>query len=327
MDADRLRRLLDTVARQRALVIGDAMVDAYIWGRAERLSPEAPVLVVRSERETEVPGGAANVAHCVTALGASAGLCAVVGQDAAAEILRARLFELGISPVVLVADPSRPTTVKTRVVAQRQQVVRIDREERTPLSPALAHEFDAKAAVAMDGATGLLLSDYDKGVLTPVSIPPLLRAARERRLIVAANAKPRHAACYRGVGLLTVNRSEAEAIAGCDSSTPDTARHAAEVIAKKTGCEAVLVTLGPDGAVVRDREGVAAHVPAVPVEVFDPAGAGDTSVAAAMLALCAGANLVEAVEFAMLAAAVVVRKVGVATATPDEILALAAGAP
>ncbi|MBI2302686.1 MAG: bifunctional hydroxymethylpyrimidine kinase/phosphomethylpyrimidine kinase [Armatimonadetes bacterium] len=322
MTTERLRELLAAIARVRTLVVGDAMVDEYVWGRAERVSPEAPVLVVRCERETQVPGGAANVVHCIQALKASVGLCAVVGQDAAAELLRARLRELRVDPVVLLADPHRPTTVKTRVVAGRQQVLRIDREERAPLSAALANQFDQAVEAALPGRQGLLLSDYDKGVLTPLSIPGLLRAARRHELRVAVNAKPRHAAAYRGVGLLTVNRLEAEAIAGHPADDSERAAKAATEIQTRLDCEAVLVTLGAQGAVLREKGGTVTHVPAVAVEVFDPAGAGDTTIAAAHLALCAGSTPHEAAELAMLAAAVVVRKVGVATATPEEVLAM-----
>ncbi|NUQ00572.1 MAG: hypothetical protein HUU35_12025, partial [Armatimonadetes bacterium] len=177
---DRLQELLNAIARVRTLVVGDAMLDEYIWGAAERISPEAPVMVIRSERVSQVPGGAANVINCLRALGAGAGLGAVIGQDEAGQILRQRLTEAGAEPVLLIVDPDRPTTVKTRVVAHSQQVLRIDREVRRPLSAALAAALDQAANEALASCDGLLLSDYDKGVLTPDSVPPLLASARAR---------------------------------------------------------------------------------------------------------------------------------------------------
>lgn len=322
MTLQRLRELLDAMTKVRTLVVGDAMMDEYIWGRAERISQEAPVLVLRSERETRVPGGAANVVHCVTALGAAAGLCAVAGNDSPAEDLRLKLSDLGVTPVVLLCDVDRPTTIKTRVVASAQQVVRIDREDRSPIPIDLVRQLDAAAVELLPQGQGLLLSDYDKGVLTPQSIPALLRAAKELGLQVAVNAKPRHAAAYHGVDLFTVNRSEAEAICSESCQSVQDAGRCAKLIAERIGCGAVLITLGPDGAVLGE-DGQISHVPAVPVEVYDPAGAGDTTIAAAHAAMCAGATAREAAELAMLAAAVVVRKVGVATARPEEVLKLA----
>ncbi len=319
----RLHDLLKAIGRLRSLVIGDAMVDEYIWGVAERVSPEAPVLVVRSEQVTQVPGGAANVVHCLRAMGAGAGLGAVVGDDEAGRGLAQRLTELGADPLVLVADPARPTIVKTRVLAHTQQVVRIDREVRGQLPDDLLQVFFDRCGAALNGCTGLLLSDYDKGVLTPHTIPAIVAEAARRGAPVAVNAKPRNAPLYRDVDLVTVNRFEAEAICGFAPEGRDEARRAADAIVDSIGCGHVLVTLGGEGAVLRAREGEAVHVPAVQVQVFDPAGAGDTTVAAAHLALCAGAEPLEAAQLAMLAAAVVVRKVGVATATAAEILALA----
>jgi len=319
---ERLAELLHRIAACRCLVLGDAMLDEYIWGVAERISPEAPVMVVRRERITRVPGGAANVLNCVRALGARAGIVAVVGADSAGADLARKLVEAGAAPVALLTAEDRPTTLKTRVVAHSQQLVRIDHELRAPLPADLAQRLDETAAEALDGCDGLLLSDYDKGVLTPDSIPPLLAAAATRGVRVAVNAKPRCAEYYRGVELVTVNRVEAEALCGFNPATPEQAGRAAEAVGTRLGSRLVLVTLGGQGAVLWSAEGGSEPVPPVPVEVYDAAGAGDTTIAACHLALCAGATPREAVELAMRAAAVVVKKVGVQTASPAEILAL-----
>jgi D-beta-D-heptose 7-phosphate kinase/D-beta-D-heptose 1-phosphate adenosyltransferase len=322
MTQARQAELLAAMAGVPVLVVGDAMLDEYVWGVAERVSPEAPVLVVRSQRTTHVPGGAANVVGCLLALGARCGLSGAVGCDRQADVLRAKLVELGAAPVELVADALRPTTVKTRVLAHTQQVVRIDHESRAPLENGPARDLLARVASALDGCRGLLLSDYDKGVLNPETIPALLALAAQRGVRVAVNAKPRLAAFYQGVDLLTVNRVEAEALCGITPDTPAKAAHAAEWIGEHLDCGATLVTLGGEGAVLHERHGATTAIAPIPVAVCDPAGAGDTTIATAHLALCAGATPVEAARVAMYAAAVVVRKVGVATATPREILAL-----
>ena len=322
MTQDRLAELLSPIAEVRCLVLGDAMLDEYIWGVAERISPEAPVMVVRRERITRVPGGAANVINCVRALGARAGIVAVVGADSAGEDLARKLHEAGADPIALLVAEDRPTTLKTRVVAHSQQVVRIDHELRGPLPADLAQRLGETAAESLDGCDGLLLSDYDKGVLTPESIPALLATAGERGVRVAVNAKPRCAEQYRGVELVTVNRVEAEALCGFSPDTPDSAGRAAEAIGTRLGTRLVLVTLGGQGAVLWSSDGGTEHLPPVPIEVYDTAGAGDTTIAATHLALCAGATPREAVELAMRAAAVVVKKVGVQTASPGEIQAL-----
>ena len=319
MTRARLRELLGEVAGVRTLVVGDAMLDEYIWGTAERVSPEAPVLVVRSHEVTHVPGGAANVIHNVLSLGARAGLVAVRGADHAGETLARKLYDLGAQPLCLLEEPDRPTTVKTRVLAHHQQVVRIDHESRTPLPAELGQRLVAEVDAALGGCAGLLLSDYDKGVLNPDTIPQLLATARRRGCFVAVNAKPHYAACYHGADLLTVNRAEAAALCGYRPEDPEAAGEAAAQIRRELGVERVLVTLSEDGLVLADS-GRPEYLPALEVAVSDPAGAGDTTVATLHLALCAGAAPREALDLARRAAAVVVRKVGVQTATPQEIV-------
>jgi D-beta-D-heptose 7-phosphate kinase/D-beta-D-heptose 1-phosphate adenosyltransferase len=322
LDAAGLAHLLDALAEVRVLVVGDAMLDEYVWGTAERVSPEAPVLIVRAGEVTQVPGGAGNVLGNVLALGARAGLCAVVGDDAPATGLERQLTAAGAAPVCLIRDPGRPTTIKTRVVAQTQQVLRIDRESHAPLENGPAAALLAAVSAALEGCHGLLLSDYDKGVLTPETIPALLAAARARGVKVGVNAKPRLAGLYEGVDLVTVNRAEAEAICGLAPDNQPHAAHAAQWIGEHLGSGVTLVTLGAQGAALHERGGATSLAAPVPVPVYDVAGAGDTTIAAAFLGLCAGATAAEAADLAMRAAAVVVRKVGVATAGPHEILAL-----
>lgn len=323
MSPERLAHLLDALPRRRPLVLGDAMLDEYVWGTATRVSQEAPVLVVRSREVSHVPGGAANVLHCLQALDVAAGLVAVVGRDHPAENLHRLLESLGVEPLHLLPDAARQTTVKTRVVAQGQQVLRIDHETTTPLAEPIADELLTRLAAGLETCDSLLLSDYDKGVLTGETIPRVLAAARAAGALVGVNAKPRWAAAYRGVDLLTVNRAEASAIADTEVDDLDSALAVAGPLAERLDCGLLLITLGPDGAVYAARGEAPRHLAAVPVEVADPSGAGDTTLAAAHLALCAGASPAEAVELAMFAAGVVVRKLGVATASRAEIAEIA----
>ncbi|HAZ63434.1 MAG TPA: hypothetical protein DCZ72_07485 [Armatimonadetes bacterium] len=318
-----LDALLAQMARVRTLVLGDVMLDTFIWGRADRVSPEAPVLVVRAERDSQMPGGAGNVVRCLRALGAQVGVAGVVGDDADGATLARLLAEDGADPLHLLPAADRPTTVKTRILAGGQQVVRVDRELAQPLPADLSAQLDALLRPALTGCQGLLLSDYDKGVLQPALIDRVLALAAELGVRVAVNAKPHLAGHYRRVDLLTVNRVEAEAILDRRLPTHDDVAAGARDLAARPEPRHTLITLGPEGAMLLAHDGEPQLVPALPVQVYDVAGAGDTTVAAAHLALCAGAEPRAAIEVAMRAAAVVVRKRSVATASPDEILALA----
>ena len=315
-----LERCLDAVSQASVVVVGDLMLDRYVWGDASRLSPEAPVPVVKVDRTTSVAGGAANVALNLRALGASVSLFGSLGDDPAGAELRALLSAAGVRLLPGTESPGRRTIVKTRVLCRRQQVCRLDIED----SPALyAREpDDFRAALAAAGSpTALLLSDYAKGVLSTESVA-LLQFLAPAGALVAMDPKPRKGIAYSGLGLMTPNRAEALALAGLDE--PDGPFPAEEVcrrIHERYSPARLDVTLGAEGMLLAEGGRVLERIPTVAREVFDVSGAGDTVIAALTAALAGGIPYPEAARFANLAAGVVVGRLGTATATPADLRA------
>jgi D-beta-D-heptose 7-phosphate kinase/D-beta-D-heptose 1-phosphate adenosyltransferase len=326
---DRARTIVAGFAAQRILVVGDLMLDRYVYGSVSRISPEAPVPVVEVTRELEAPGGASNVAWNIRAMGARAGLCGLVGPDPAAAALRVLLEGQGVELAPLVVDPDGRTTVKTRVVAERQQVVRVDRECRDIISDAVVERLCRSAAEAVVTATGVIIEDYGKGVVRQAVVDAVLSAAQARGVPVGFDPKENHELRIRGVTIATPNRREAFLAAGMRDTHPDRPpaedpellRMAGHLHAR-WGAELLLVTLGPGGMLLLRKDGPALHVPTRAREVFDVSGAGDTVIGLCVLALAAGANPEEAAHLANGAAGVVVGKLGTAVCTPSELLAV-----
>ncbi len=314
--------LLDRFAGQTVAVLGDLMMDEYVWGQASRVSPESPVLVIDVQRETAVPGGAANVAANVVALGGRASVFGVVGEDRAGEALRTALGERGVGVEGVVTEPARVTTRKTRVVAQSQQVLRVDREERRDLDALTAERLLAALTEALPGVDAVLASDYAKGVVSAEVARKAIAACREAGVPFLVNAKPRSVPWLMGATVMTVNVSEAVAASGDDRFADDGSIHAAGAeMREATGVETLVVTRGAKGLIAWTAAGESVAVPAHPVEVYDVAGAGDTVAATLALALASGASVAEAAQLAVRAAAVVVGKVGVATVSAEELRA------
>lgn len=317
---DRLAALLERLRGRRVAVIGDAMLDRYLIGDIERISPEAPVPVVQVTERRQALGGAANVAANVAALGAHAELVGLVGTDRAGEALRQELDRLGIGSRYLLTLPERPTTTKTRVVARGQQVVRIDEEEAGELPDDVAGRLAAQAVEAIATADAVLFEDYDKGALHPVVIAQAMATARGRGLPTVADPKFTAFFLYGGATVFKPNRRElSTAIPGIDLGSAAALRGAAE----RLGVEHLLLTLGADGMrLIPRRPDAPSHaIAAVAREVYDVSGAGDTVTAWAGSALAAGAGVLEAAQLANLAAGVEVGKRGVATVSPAEVLA------
>ena len=316
-----VRSLLDKLTRLRVVVVGDIMLDRYVWGDADRLSPEAPVPVVKVSRETCVAGGAANVAANLRALGAAVDLVGVAGQDADGRSLVETLarLQIGFDPDLLC--PGVATIVKTRVMCRQQQVCRLDREgacEAYALDPAY---LAGPLADRLAGADAVILSDYAKGVIDSDLIRFVQSAVRPGTL-VALDPKPRHDLAFRDVGLLTPNRAEALHLAGLHGlSGAFPAAEVARRIHERHAPARLVVTLGADGMLICEGGRLVRAIPTAAREVFDVSGAGDTVVATLAAALAAGASLETAASLANLAAGVVVGKVGTATATSAEILA------
>jgi D-beta-D-heptose 7-phosphate kinase/D-beta-D-heptose 1-phosphate adenosyltransferase len=311
--------LLARMQDVRVLVVGDLMLDEYLWGRVERVSPEAPVQVVDVASTTVALGGAANVARNVTALGGRATLVGLVGKDDAGDALCERLDAAGIGQGGIIRSDARPTVKKTRVMAQRQQVMRYDRESRAPATGDETRELIQAAARAMDGCSAVLVSDYAKGTVTPELCAALVEQAGRRGIPVCVDPKGSDPARYRGATLLTPNLREA-ALLDAELPNEDAAVTAAAGRIREAGdLSAVLVTRSERGMTLVTAEGVT-HIPTRAREVYDVTGAGDTVLAAVGLALAAGAEPVEAASLGNDAAGVVVGKVGAACATPLEVV-------
>jgi len=319
----RLAALLDGMRGRRIVVVGDVMLDRYLIGDTERISPEAPVPVVTVHQRRLALGGAANVAANAATLGAVVELFGVVGEDLHAEALREAMTQGGMSDAGLLGVRNRPTTAKTRVLARGQQVVRIDEEEDGFLDEATVARLATLALAAIAEADALLLEDYDKGVLTPSLIGTLIEAARERGIPVVADPKHRAFFAYRGATVFKPNRREfTSAFPQLDLDSGADLRRALE----RLEVEHLLLTRGADGMVLVSRGVAEPHrIASRAHEVFDVSGAGDTVTAWVGAALAAGASAVEAAEVANLAAGVEVGKAGVATVAPAEVAA--AGLP
>lgn len=324
----RVRQLLAGATRNRILVVGDVMLDQFIWGRVSRISPEAPVPVVEFERESFMPGGAANVARNLTALGAPTGLLGAVGEDDAARRLRALLMSERVDCDGLLTLDTRATTIKTRIIAHQQQVVRVDREARGELDGTATRSLLKALERQLEGASAVIVGDYGKGVVTQALLDELKPRCRARGIWLSVDPKPVHHLNLAGLSLITPNRKEAFELAGLPDGTrggePRKDDRLLEVAAKllsELRPALLLITLGEQGMLLCQRAHKPFHIPTVAREVFDVSGAGDTVIASFTLAIAAGASPVEAAIFSNHAAGVVVGKIGTATVAPGELLA------
>jgi D-beta-D-heptose 7-phosphate kinase/D-beta-D-heptose 1-phosphate adenosyltransferase len=308
----------------RVVVVGDLMLDRYLWGRVERISPEAPVPVVRLERESQTAGGAANVARNLAALGLQVSLAGITGEDAGREALLLDLAAGGIGTEAVLAAGSRVTTVKTRVVGNHQQMLRVDTEEAGPLGETDSGRLLGAVRPLLPGAGALILSDYAKGVLTEPLCRGLIDAAREVRVPVLVDPKGRDFARYAGASLITPNRAELALAAGVPAADPDALLAAAASLRAELALDWLVLTLSEQGMALVGGDGVR-QIPAVAREVFDVSGAGDTVIAAIAAGRSAGLDPVDTVHLANLAAGVVVGKVGTATVSAGELLAAVTG--
>lgn len=322
---ERARSIADEFAGKRIVVLGDVMLDEFIWGRVRRISPEAPVPVVEVDRQTLALGGAGNVVSNLTALGAAAVPIGVIGDDPDADRLRGAFAELAVSTGRLVVDAARPTTVKTRIIAHNQQVVRADRESRAPISAAIEDLVAEGFRGEIEAADAIVVSDYGKGLLTPGLLAQALSAARERGLMVCLDPKMRSFAHYQPLTVITPNHQEASAASGISIEDEQSLAEAGRKLLDSIDIRAVLITRGEEGMALFTNGGPdgaeVTYIPTVAREVYDVTGAGDTVIATLALALASGASLEEAAILANHAAGVVVGKVGTASVTRDELLA------
>jgi D-beta-D-heptose 7-phosphate kinase/D-beta-D-heptose 1-phosphate adenosyltransferase len=315
----RAAEILQNLRDRYVVVLGDVMLDEFVWGDVTRISPEAPVPVVDVRRESMHLGGAANVLANLVALGARGSVVGVVGNDIAGRKLQTGLRDLGVQDQYLLVDESRPSTTKTRIIAHSQLVVRADRESRSPVTGKLEEKIVSSLKDALKQADAFVVSDYDKGVVTPSILREILPVAYEQ-VPVLVDPKLRNFNSYRPATLVTPNHLEALRMSGSEDHSDDGSHHAAKVIREKLGCDAVLITRGDRGMMLLEGDGQPVFVETAAREVYDVTGAGDTVIATLAGALATGATMLEAATLANHAAGIVVGKVGTATASADELL-------
>jgi len=321
LEEARLAALVDAFDGVSLLVVGDVMLDEYLWGDAERISPEAPVPVVHVARESEALGGAGNVVRNVVALGGRCHLCAVIGDDGVGRRVADLLKALGVDPGGLVALEGRPTTRKTRLVARNQQLLRFDRENEDEVSAEDARRLLRQIESTLPFVDGVIFEDYAKGVLSESVIRGAMDLLNAAEVPIAVD--PKHSlAPYRGATLVKPNLRETEVLSGVRIRSPEDLARAVAALREELGEADFVVTRGSSGMTVFEGDAPGVDVRTAAREVFDVQGAGDTTIATLVLALRAGGSLLEAAVIANAAAGVVLGKVGTATATPGEVKAL-----
>lgn len=314
-------------SNRRLAVIGDSMVDRFLWGKVDRISPEAPVPVVKLEKETRKLGGAANVAANIRALGAEVVLFGLSGRDEAGIWMAELLAERGIDAGGMVQATDRPTTIKTRIIAHNQQVVRTDMEDDRPLANGYVEQLLEKLA-AMGPFDGYILSDYGKGVLTDEALQYSIATATKAGSPIIVDPKKGDFSQYLGVTSLTPNQKEAEQACALSIDDDTSLSKAGSVLLKRTAAEAVLITRGEHGMALFGKDGKQHHLPTVATRVYDVTGAGDTVIAVYTTALAAGADFATAANLANHAAGVAVRELGTVAVTADQLrVALAEKGP
>ncbi|HTP05345.1 MAG TPA: D-glycero-beta-D-manno-heptose-7-phosphate kinase [Nitrospirota bacterium] len=316
----RLMKYIDRFPSTRTLVVGDVVLDHYIWGNVSRISPEAPVPVVNVTKESVLLGGATNVVNNVYTLGGKVSVCGVIGHDEAGRQLVHMLRVQGINTDGLIVEDDRPTTIKTRVIAHSQQVVRFDRETKVGIDRDTHRRiFEYIRQQADSGLDAIVLSDYSKGVVTKDLVRDIVKLARKKGIIVSVDPKVNHFGIYSGVTILTPNTKEASIGSKIEIEDEKSLIKAGALLLKRLKCDAVLVTRGEHGMSLFERGGRVTHIPTVAQEVFDVTGAGDTVISTLTLAMAAGAGMVDAARLSNYAAGIVVGVVGTATVKPDEL--------
>ncbi len=318
-DGNELVKDVQKLAGARVLAVGDVMLDRFVYGSVERISPEGPIPVLRVEREAAMLGGAGNVVRNLAALGARCQFLAVVGDDEAGDEVRMLLAEEPEAVDLLLCERGRKTSIKERYVAGAQQLLRVDRESLEKLATATRRKLIESAESAMGQVNAVVLSDYGKGVLDPATLAALIAAAEERGLPLVVDPKGRDYGLYCGAGLVTPNRRELHEATGLPVRDDREIEAACRALLRDCGIEAVLATRSEQGMTLVSQDGGTVHLPALTREVYDVSGAGDTVAAVTAAALAAGIELHRAARLANLAAGIVVGKVGTAVAHPGEL--------
>lgn len=317
--ADHFDRLLASFPSTRVLVVGDIMADQYVWGSVDRISPEAPVPVVSVNEETLILGGAANVVSNLHTLGAQASIAGVVGEDEMGEQVGTLLIRKGLDIDGLVKDFSRGTTLKTRIIANNQQIARIDREDSRDISTSVLDRMEAFLKERIPHVDAVIISDYGKGVVTRDLIQRVVALTTEHQKICTVDPKVNHFDLYAGTTLITPNHVEAGAALGRKIVTVEDVHDAARALKEKVRCKGVLVTFGAKGMCLLDEQNSFLHIDTVAKKVFDVTGAGDTVISTFTLALAAGGTMEMAAQLSNAAAGLVVGEFGTATVQPEQL--------
>jgi len=315
-----LARVIKRFKGKKILVVGDLILDHYIFGEVDRVSPEAPVPVVWANTEKFVGGGAVNVALNLIELGAEVYLCGVIGDGHYGKVLLSLIKDKNINTSLIIHDKNRPTTLKTRIVAQHQQVVRLDWESKDFLSPEVNSRVLNKIKKEMDSFDGIIIEDYGKGVINPELVDVLVRESKNKEKVVTVDPKEEHFDYYQNVTAMTPNLKEAQIAAGMKIRSLDDVDLVGSRIMHKLQPKALLVTMGESGMKLFQEDGKTYHIPTYALEVYDVTGAGDTVISVYTLSLASGASFVEAAVISNCAAGIVVEKLGAATTTKPELM-------
>ena len=321
-DGSLLKEYIDRFPQARVIVIGDIIMDEYIWGDVSRISPEAPVPVVDVKQETKTLGGASNVIYNMATLGARPVLCGVIGDDRTGRQILNKVDQMGLKTDGMVVEPGRPTSIKTRIVAHNQQVVRFDRESKKNIGPESIEKFLDFIGKNLNTIDAIVISDYGKGVISaPLmkGLRDLVRQASEGSIIIAVDPKTGNFEYYQEVDVITPNHHEAGAYCGFEIIDEDTLTQAGRKMLGELNCRSVLITQGKGGVTLFENGGETTHIPTVAKKVFDVTGAGDTVIGTFSLGLASGLDLKSAAVLSNLAAGIVVGEVGTSTVSAEAL--------
>jgi D-beta-D-heptose 7-phosphate kinase/D-beta-D-heptose 1-phosphate adenosyltransferase len=319
MNYKNLVKWIPRFSQARVVVVGDLMRDLFIWGKVRRISPEAPVPVVEVTKETAMLGGAANVVNNLTVLGAKVHLAGVVGDDGPGEALISELVEKGVGLEGVVVEQGRPTTIKTRIIAHSQQMVRFDKETRGSISAESRKRMLKALKEVLPEVSLVLISDYAKGVISPELTAPLFKAAHERKKKILVDPKLANLACYKGADVITPNNLEAGQAARFEVESDKDVERAGRIMLDELSAQAILITRGEHGISLIERHKPPRHIPTEAREVYDVTGAGDTVISTLGVGLACGMDLYSATVLANLAAGIGVGKLGTSVVSRDEL--------
>lgn len=314
-----LKKHIDRFSGTRILVVGDIIMDEYIWGDVSRISPEAPVPVVEIREETKMLGGAANVINNIVALGGNPILCGVIGDDQMGREIVGEIKNMGLPSEGIITESDRPTSIKTRVVAHNQQVVRFDRESRNKILSESIESILAFIGKKRDQLDAIIVADYGKGVISAELMIGLRNLARDSGIILAIDPATGHFEYYQGVDMITPNHYEAGAFCRIEIVDEETLIQAGKRIMKELNCRSLLITQGKDGMTLFENSGEISHIPTIAKKVFDVTGAGDTVISTFSLGLASGLDLKSAAIISNFAAGLVVGEVGTSTVKAEEL--------